>query len=217
MRAFIYTGGKIYPEGIIERPGEDDLVIAADAGYISARELGAQVNILVGDFDSLGGAHTEVPKSAKKITLPCEKDVTDTQYATELAIKQGAQNIIIVGGLDGRLDHTLSNLALLEALDSEGVRAIITNGQNRVRYIRSTSTLIPRSHYKYLSILCCDESAKGVRVEGCKYPLKNARLNRKFKFAVSNEITQIVALVSVRRGGIYIIESRDDKSLSTRV
>ena len=80
---------------------------------------------------------------------------------------------------------------------------------NRIRYIKSTSTLIARSGYKYLSIIAADEAVKGVSVEGCKYPLKNARLSRTNQFAVSNEILKNCALVSVKKGGLYIIESRD--------
>ena len=78
-----------------------------------------------------------------------------------------------------------------------------------MRYLNSTSTLLPRSGYRYLSLLCLSEKAKGVSVDGCKYPLKNATLHRSFQYAVSNEITENCALVSVRKGGIFVIESRD--------
>ena len=54
-----------------------------------------------------------------------------------------------------------------------------------------------------------DEKVKGVSIEGAKYPLKNATLTRKHQFAVSNEIVKNCALINVKKGGIYIIESRD--------
>ena len=53
-KAFIYTGGKILPENITEHPKADDIVIAADSGYKNAQTLGERVEILLGDFDSLG-------------------------------------------------------------------------------------------------------------------------------------------------------------------
>ena len=89
------------------------------------------------------------------------------------------------------------------------LRESIVNGYNRARYVRDTTTLIGSSHYKYLSVICADERARGVSIEGCKYPLKNTTLNRRFQFAVSNEIIKNCALISVRRGGIFIIESND--------
>ena len=127
----------------------------------------------------------------------------------EEAIRRGAEEIIIIGGLGGRLDHTLSTLAILEDLHARGVYATLTDGQSRVRYLRSSSTLIARSGYKYLSVLAADAVVKGVDIEGCKYPLKRATLRRERQFAVSNELTGNVAFVSVRRGGVFIIESSD--------
>ena len=209
MRAFIYIGGGIDPTNITEHPKGDDLTIAADAGYRNAKALGVKIDLLLGDFDSLG--EEEIPKDTERLSVPAEKDFTDTQLAVETALRKGATDLIIIGGLDGRLDHTLSNLAILEDLSNKGVFAYITNGQNRVRYLNSTSTLLPRSGYRYLSLLCLSEKAKGVSLEGCKYPLKNATLHRNFQYAVSNEIDGNCALVSVRKGGIYVIESKDQK------
>lgn len=205
MKAFVYTGGRILPENITEHPKGDDLRIAADAGYENALALGERVDLLLGDFDSL--KLQDVPKEVERLQVPAEKDFTDTQLAVDTALKKGATEICIIGGLDGRLDHTLSNLAILEDLQGKGIYATITNGYNRVRYIASTSTLVARSGFRYLSLLCLSERAKGVSVEGCKYPLKNATLNRSYQYAVSNELEGNCALISVRKGGIYVVES----------
>jgi thiamine pyrophosphokinase len=207
MKAFIYTGGNIFPENITEHPKGDDLIIAADSGCHNAIRLGVTPNIVLGDLDSL--EEKAVPESAELLRVPAEKDFTDTQLAVDTALKKGVNDIVIVGGIDGRLDHTLSNLGILEDLSAKRVHAVILDGKNRIRYINSTSTLIARSGYRYLSLLCLSEKAKGVSVEGCKYPLKNATLERKFQYAVSNEIVGNCALISVRKGGIFVIESRD--------
>ena len=205
MKAFIYTGGKIRHENITEHPKGDDLIIAADSGYHNAIALGEKPSVLLGDMDSI--KETELPENIEILKVPAEKDFTDTQLAVDTAIKQGAREIVIIGGLDGRLDHTLSNLAILEDLNKKGIFAHITNGYNRVRFLDSTSTLIPKSGFKYIGLLCLSEKAKGVSVEGCKYPLKNAKLERGFQFAVSNEIVGNCALISVRKGSLYIVES----------
>ena len=207
MRALIYTGGSIDPSRITEHPKGDDLCIAADSGLANAEALGVTPAIVLGDFDSIGKA--KIPEKAEVLRVPAEKDFTDTQLAVDTALKRGADEIILIGGLSGRLDHTLSNLAILEDLHDKRVPAIITDGKNRARYLFSTSTLIPKSGYRYLSLICLSDKAKGVSVEGCKYPLKNATLTRTFQYAVSNELTGNCALVSVRKGGIYIIESTD--------
>ncbi len=207
MRAFIYTGGTVYPDNITEHPRADELRIAADAGYRNAQRLGERVDVLVGDFDSLG----EPPRddSLEIHQVPAEKDLTDTQIALEMAVGKGADEIIIVGGLGGRLDHTLSTLYILEDMRERGLHGYITDGQNRVHFIRSSSILIARSAYRYLSLVAADETVKGVCIEGCKYPLKHETIKRRVQFAVSNEITGNVALISCKKGGLFIIESRD--------
>ena len=207
MKAFIYTGGEIFPNNITEHPKADDLTVAADSGYTNARTLGDSVQILVGDFDSFD--RSKIEGKPEIVTVPAEKDFTDTQLAVETAIKRGATDIVIIGGMSGRLDHTLSNLAILKDLSERGIYAVMADGKNRARYIKSTSTLIARSGYTYLSLIADGEKVKGVSVEGCKYPLENAVLNDKYQYAVSNEIVGNCALISVKKGGLYIIESAD--------
>ncbi len=211
MKAFIYTGGNICPQNITEKPEAEDLVIAADSGYKNAIAMGVSVNMLVGDFDSLDSSALKRVDSSKTevVTVPAEKDFTDTQLAVKLALEKGASGIVIIGGLDGRLDHTLSNIAILEKLYSVNTRCIITDGKNRIRYMKNSSDIIPRSRFKYLSVLAAEEKVKDVNIEGCKYPLKNATLLRKHQFAVSNEILKNCAFVSVKKGAVYIVESAE--------
>ena len=211
MRAFIYTGGTIRPEFITEHPTGDDLVIAADCGYSNAKATGTEPSVVIGDFDSFEGKAPEdvLPKETEILRVPAEKDATDTQLAVGLALERGADELVIIGSLGGRIDHALSNISLLEDLANSGVHASMTDGQNRIRYIRSTSYLIAKSHFTYLSVIAADSVVKGVTIEGCKYPLKNAKLNRGFQYAVSNEIEGNCAFISVKKGGIYLIESRD--------
>ena len=206
MRAFIYAGGSILADNITEHPKGDDLCIAADAGYRNAQALGERINILIGDFDSLGA----IPEGDMEVLqVPAEKDLTDTQIAVETALARGADEIILIGGLGSRMDHSLSTLAILEDLRERHVHAHINNGYNRVHYLNASSTLILRSGFRYLSVLAIDEKIKGLSIDGCKYPLKRATLNRRLQYAISNEFTGNCAMISLRRGRIFVIESRD--------
>ena len=207
MKAFIYVGGEIFADNVTESPKNGDLVIAADSGLLNAKTLGVTPSILLGDFDSLG--EPDENAEVEIVRLPVEKDVTDTQAAVDLALEKGAREIVIIGGLSGRIDHSLSVLAILERLDAMHVHALATNGQNRARFLRNNSTLIARSKYRYLSLIAADPTVKGVSLEGCKYPLKKARLSRTHQYAISNELTGNCALIDVRRGGVWVIESKD--------
>ena len=207
MRALIYTGGKVYAEGVTERPEQDDLVIAADSGLRTAQAFDVTPKILLGDFDSLG--EPDVPEGCELIRVPAEKDLTDTQLAVECAIERGAKELVIVGGLEGRLDHTLSTVAVLEDLCARRIHAVLTNGRNRVRFVRNGGLILPRGRFRYFSLIAADPVVKGVTVEGGKYPLKKAKLSRRSQYAVSNEIVGNCALIEVARGGVWIVESND--------
>ena len=209
-KAFIYTGGTVFDEYVKEKPQKDDLIIAADAGYLVAKRMGITPNVLLGDFDTLGAEN--IPEGIECLRVPAEKNDTDTQLAVSTAIERGATEIVIVGGLSGRLDHTLSTLAILEKLwerKNDRIYATLTDGKNRVRFLRNSGTILPRSQYRYFSLIAADELVKGITLDGCKYPLKNGRISRRHQWAVSNEITGNCALIEIRRGGVWVVESMD--------
>jgi len=206
MRAFVFGGGEIFSEYIEERPSDGDLVVCADSGYRNARLMGVKTDILVGDFDSLGDIPADV---GEVVQVPREKNSTDTQLAVDVALERGADEIVIVASTGGRCDHALSSLAILEYVWDKRKPAYIVNGQNRVRFLRDSGVILIRSQYKYFSVITLDKVAKKVSIEGAKYPLKNANIERGVQFAVSNEIVKNAALISVRRGSVYVVESRD--------
>ena len=210
MRAYIYVGGDVNTANITERPEQGDLVIAADSGWDNALALGQHPTVLLGDFDSIRAK--DIPADVEIYRAPTDKDQTDTRLAVDLALTKGASEIVIIGGLSGRLDHTLGNLGILEFLGERRVHAHITDGNNRVRFLRNASTLLPRGGFRYLSLLPADAAIRGVDVDGCKYRLKNAKLRRNnAAYSVSNELVGNCAFIAVRKGAMFIIESKDAK------
>ena len=77
-------------------------VIAADSGYDTARRLSIPVDIVVGDLDSTSFRAEIEAMGVKACTH--DKDESDT----ELAIAAGSGEYDILGGGEGRIDHTLS-------------------------------------------------------------------------------------------------------------
>lgn len=211
MRAFIYVGGSVLKENITEHPKSDDICIAADVGAYNAKLLGDTPDFIVGDFDSadIERLKSDFPKAEITI-VPAEKDFTDTELAIETALKNGANDLIIIGGLDGRLDHTLTNISLLIELAKSKIYVTMTDGKNRIRYIECSSTLIPRSQFKYLSLIPQTEKIKGLTILGCKYTLEKATLKKHSQgLTVSNEITGNCAFIEIKKGGLLIVESSD--------
>ena len=223
MTAYIFTGGKL-AVGSMDEQGfhmsEADLIIAADSGYNNASRLGVRPGLLLGDLDSIDRkklAPDEL-EHIEKIIVPAIKDDTDTQLAVDTAISRGADEIYIIGGLGGRLDHTLSSVFLLEYIADRGAGAVMTDGQSRVRVMKTAGEpvtfMIPKTFdgengFKYLSVVPLTDECEGVRISGVFYPLDGVTLKRSYSYAVSNEITSDSAEITLERGTMLVIESRD--------
>ncbi len=214
---YIFTGGQVFADSMEElgiAPAKNDIIIAADSGYLTAKRLGVTPALLLGDLDSLDKSKIKDDELdfIEKIIVSPIKDDTDTQLAVSTALDRGADRIFIIGGLGGRLDHTLSTVFLLEYIASRGTECIITDGRNRVRLMCADGeqrTLSVEAGYKYLSLVSLTDKCEGVSVRGVFYPLENAELTRTYSYAVSNEITEDFATITLFQGHMLVVESRD--------
>ncbi len=203
LRAVIFTGGTCKSELLSTDDLQGDLVIAADAGWILAKQCGVRPDIIVGDFDS--SPMPEEAEAAEILRVPVEKDDTDTTLACNIATERGAREILLIGGTGGRLDHTLSNVFLLERMHRRGIRLILTDGTNRARILQNETAALPRSQFAYFSLFSLGTSE--ISLSGCKYPLSHAPLARTDLYAVSNEITSDAAAIEVTGDPVLLIES----------
>ena len=211
-RAFIYVGGYADPS-LLPRPAGDELIIAADSGYLLAQRCGVTPHILLGDMDSIADGEgfdaAKIPDGVLVVKVPAEKNETDTALGVDTALDAGCREIYILGGLGGRFDHSLANLFLLGYISERGGEGVLTDGRNRVRYLESGKMRVERSDFRYFSLISTGGS-EGVSITGAKYPLSDAAITPGRQYAVSNEIAQgsDCAEVGVTHGPLYIIESR---------
>ena len=183
----------------------DYLVPVESTGDIMSKDYLSEVKVSEEKFAS------ELEKLEKMIVSPI-KDDTDTQLAVDTALSRGAERIFIIGGLGGRLDHTLSSVFLLEYIKAAGADCLMTDGRNRVRILCADGELTNLSvkrGYKYLSLVSLTDKSLDVSVSGVFYPLDGVELTRLYSYAVSNEITAELAVISLTRGRLLVIESRD--------
>lgn len=178
-----------------------DGIVCADASYDIATGAGLVPDIVIGDFD-----HGSVP-DAKIVRVPCEKDDTDTMLCIKHAIKMGADEILIAGGIGGRLDHTVANLQSLKYAHDNGSKAFLRDGDNEAFLIEKGAKITRRDGF-YLSLFAFGGKCDGVSICGTKYVLSGASLDTSFPLGVSNEITADYASVEVRSGILLAILSR---------
>lgn len=178
----------------------DDCIIAADGGYDFALECGITPHVLAGDMDSIA----LVPKCTEVILLPAEKDDTDTHFCAKLALERGCDDITVVGGLTGRLDHTLANLHTLAFLVKNGVRARMLGRDTKIYMINDKLELDFDIRHN-ISLFAYGGTARGVCISGVKYPLKNATLTPDFPIGVSNVAVDSVVRISVWDGLVFVV------------
>ncbi len=202
MKKFVVIiGGECKVSGIPRDIFDSAFIIAADSGYDTAKKLGVTPHLLVGDMDSI----SEVPSDVEIYRVKAEKDDTDTMLAISIAKSRGADEIILVGGGGGRLDHLLSNIFMLEALADEGIRHRMYDGVNEA-FVMCGGEVTLKNCGGYFGLIALEDST--VSVAGCKYPLIDAPLKRTLPYAVSNEVTDTEAKISIKGKIIVILSSK---------
>lgn len=183
-------------------------VICADGGVKNALAAGFTPDVAIGDWDS-GGKPVQ---GAENVTLPAEKDLTDLQAALEQALLRGWKDVLLCACMGGpRLDHTASNLTILEWFRDRGGRGLVLDWDSEVRLLSDESVTISTDEprYHYFSLIPLDRHVRGVTIRGAKYPIENAELTRGSTFSVSNEPLSDRALtVSVASGRLLLIRSQ---------
>ena len=190
---------------LLEPVGKDACVIAADGGLRHVRALGTRCDAILGDFDSLGF----VPEGAD--VFPVEKDDTDAMLAVRRGLAAGCGRFVIYGGLDGpRLDHTIANLQTLQFLAERGATGYLVGLSYLATVIRNETVRFPESAKGVLSLFCMGSDARGVTLEGLKYPLRGATLTAGFPLGVSNHFAYRDAAVTVENGSLLALYDREN-------
>ena len=180
-------------------PSDYDCILCADGGLPQARKLGLAPDRLIGDFDSAPRPDPATePAAADLVLLPCEKDVTDSEAAVDLAYEQGFRDITVLGGL-GVLAKYLGRTD----------RLVLEDGYNRVFLLAPGSYTIPKDRFQYLGLIAYNGPVDGLSVSGVKYPLSGHRLTADNTLGVSNQILGDTAPLSFADGTLLVIQSND--------
>ncbi len=184
-------------------------LIGADRGALKLVEAGYNVDLAVGDFDSVSEAELErIYKGCAEVkSLKPEKNDTDLEHAIKRAAKI-SRRLDILGATGTRADQTFAALNLLRKCYNLGLEAYIHDKTNRIRLIKDYVSLKKNeTKHKYVSLIPYGKTLI-VTLKGFKYSGENIVLKRDESRGVSNEITDDVATISCH-GFLYIFESDD--------
>jgi thiamine pyrophosphokinase len=186
--------------------GAADLLIAADGGGNALHAAGLAPHVVIGDLDSLLPAAEAAFRAAgaEVRQLPAEKDETDLELALLLAVARGANRIDILGGLGGRWDQGLANVAMLALPELAGIRVRLLAADQEAFLVRGEAEIAGAAG-DTVSLLPLGGPAHGITARGLYYPLENATLRFERSRGVSNLITQPPAHVSVGEGLLLVV------------
>lgn len=195
---------------------QDDYIICADGGYSHARMEGIRPDVVIGDFDSIDYSFTEddlkksgLVGSCRIIRAAAEKDDTDTMICLKYGMDLGYQEFFFLGGLGGRLDHTVANLqTMAHAIDS-GCSIWFLDGKNRATLRNPGNLTVPALEGYKISLFAFEAACEGVTIQGVKYPLKDHLLKNNFPLGLSNEFLEKNAEISHASGKLLVILSHD--------
>lgn len=181
---------------------KEDYVIYCDSGLKHEAGLGVAPSLVVGDFDS----YEKTPNaSVETITLPREKDDTDSYYAIKEGIKRGYDSFLLLGVVGNRFDHSFVNIAALLKLDALGKQAKIVDDYCEMEVISSDTTV--SNTYPFFSLLNISGEENEISIQDAKFPMDHGTIIPEYQFAVSNEcLPKKDAKITLHKGRVLLVK-----------
>ena len=188
---------------------KDDFFIFCDGGLRHASLLGVKPDVMIGDFDSCSEDDFKKWSSdCRIISLPREKDDTDTFAAVKHALSEGFEDFLLTGTMGLRFDHAFANIGVLLYLDNLHKKALMADDYSLME-IAGNKTVYIDDTCSFFSVLTVDGDAGSVSIKNAKYPLEKAALSSSFQIGVSNEVLPgKTASVSAGQGRVLVVKVR---------
>lgn len=202
----IITGPNDYHFNRLYFEEVNEMIVGVDSGLEYLVDFHKDIDLAVGDFDSIKQDLYErvKPKCKKIIKLEKRKNKTDLAYALEYIYNHyDYKQIEVIGGISGRIDHFYANLNLMKKYrfslkDDHHYIYILNKGQHHID-----------NYKKYISFFAI-EDIYGLQLKGFKYELDDYYLSTSDSLSVSNEGS---GDLSFSKGKLLVIMSEDKRWL----
>jgi len=183
-----------------------DIIICADGGANSAKELDIIPDYIIGDFDSLKipvfNRFKELDKT--KFIKDTNEDKTDLELAISLAETLSPSEIKIFGAIGDRVDHTLANIMCLDKIKSD-IKAEIIDYKNIIQLVKGPIEINDEKD-DVISVIPITD-VRDLNYNGLKWNVKELDTKTGW-FGISNKITGKKARISFSKGKVLIIRVR---------
>ena len=208
-KGILVGGGPInYPFLRRELAKEHDLLIAVDGGGRILHELGQLPDLVLGDYDSLAPSAQEyfTGQGVRLLTAEQDQDRTDLEIGLELAAEQALAELLVFGGLGGRLDHTLANLSLMYKAKLNQTNMLLVGPEQLVTMLApGEQVVITPFAGGHFSLIPYSSPLSGVKVTGARYPLHAATIALGSTLGIHNEFLTAPVEVSLQSGYLLLV------------
>lgn len=202
-KTVIFAGGNI--SGVDNSHIDNSFIIAVDKGFEFLITNNINIDIAIGDFDSIDSRYIDKLNNIEVLSFNKDKDFTDLELAYEFCLENQYSEIIVYGATGTRLDHSLANIQLLKGYKEKGLNITIVNENNIMFY--SNQDMIIKKQLENISILPANLKTV-ISLEGVKWELKKFEMYYGKALTVSNKFIDDAKL-TIHQGGVYIILSKD--------
>ena len=190
---------------------KNDYFIFCDGGLTHQKPLKVAPDMIIGDFDSYKKNPAILQKKYKNckiITLPTEKDDTDSIYASKKAMELKPTEVILLGAVGNRFDHSIANISILINLFNNGINCKLIDDFSIMQIVGKEEVHVSKE-YSFFSLINICGTSEGITIKDAMYPLDNGTINCNYQYGISNQVLKgkEYSTVSVKNGyGLLIMD-----------
>lgn len=203
-KCIILANGKAPAVGVVNylRSIGYSFLICADGGADSAKRLGIVPDFIIGDFDSIKPKTLKFFGNKSKIIQINRQNDTDVEKCLKFAIKRNYSEIVLLGAIGDRLDHSFCNIGIvLKFFDKIKVR-IISDKSILTPYEGNPEISTVKG--ETISLYGFNDRTK-ITSNGLKYPLKQTVLPFGKRESTSNVALRQSVHLKIEGGIIFVI------------
>lgn len=184
-------------------------LIGVERGIELISKCSLTVALGIGDFDTLEyQSALNYLKPNQIVRLNPHKDLSDTEAAVQHMQKLGFDEMVILGSLKGRYDHTHALLLLLKRYPN--CKISLEDDNNLITYYGKGVHVIQKQDYRYVGFFGFPQAV--ISIDNSKYNAKKMKLDFTETKAISNELLDRVAEIEVHKGGVLVVQSKEKEN-----
>jgi len=185
QKIFILANGEKMKPALLKNLARGRKILAVDGAAKQAKRLGWKIDFVAGDFDSLNPNFLQSlkRKGTRIVPLP-DQNFTDLEKTVEWCIQEGFRDIRIAQALGKRMDHSLTNLALLKRFYRKGIHLEIHTNFERIEFLENSKIVSLGAIGRTIGVIPSPEAS--VTSRGLNWEMKNSLLHWGKSQSVSN-------------------------------